>query len=365
MSLWWSKRYDVIVLEYGIDSPWEMTKLLKIIKPHIGIMTKLDSVHTEQFGNPNALAKEEVKMVLNTTEVVYLNADEHYTAELLDMIKVDTFVYGNDAQYNGHTCDISLKDEKMTRDPAKHTAQTMVSLLYHGQTQDIHTNLVGKEQYCYLGVALSIADIVAQRLQQQRADAWQKKALTLDLVLQPGRMSFFAGVSESIILDSSYNASPKSVQKVIENALMFKKQLPHYHKLLLIIGDMRELGDREEREHRKIAAFLDIADHLILVGNAVRHTQDELIKIGYSPQKIYHTRSALDAASHAKKILHADKDNDEHYLVMVKGSQNTIFLEEAVAHLLRYPSQKTHLTRQSRERKNKKDKFFASLRREK
>jgi len=56
-------------LEYGIDRPGEMDFLLTITKPHIGIFTAIDSVHSEQFGNPGEIAREEVKMLKSTLEL--------------------------------------------------------------------------------------------------------------------------------------------------------------------------------------------------------------------------------------------------------------------------------------------------------
>jgi UDP-N-acetylmuramyl pentapeptide synthase len=47
--LFGKKPYDVLILEYGIDRPGEMDFLLGIAKPHIGVFTAIDSVHSEQF----------------------------------------------------------------------------------------------------------------------------------------------------------------------------------------------------------------------------------------------------------------------------------------------------------------------------
>jgi UDP-N-acetylmuramoyl-tripeptide--D-alanyl-D-alanine ligase len=63
------KSYDIIILEYGIDHPGEMDFLLKIAKPHIGVFTAIDAVHSEQFGNPAEIAKEEIKMLKSTLEI--------------------------------------------------------------------------------------------------------------------------------------------------------------------------------------------------------------------------------------------------------------------------------------------------------
>ncbi|HCB51944.1 TPA: hypothetical protein DEP21_05280 [Patescibacteria group bacterium] len=85
-ALFAKKNYDIIVLEYGIDRPKEMEFLITIAKPHVGIFTAIDVVHSEQFGNPNEIAKEEVKMIQNTREVAFLNENDLYAMQLKDQI---------------------------------------------------------------------------------------------------------------------------------------------------------------------------------------------------------------------------------------------------------------------------------------
>jgi UDP-N-acetylmuramyl pentapeptide synthase len=43
--------------------------------------------------------------------------------------------------------------------------------------------------------------------------------LQLSLSLQSGRWSVFAGIEKSIIIDSSYNASPRSMHSIIQETL--------------------------------------------------------------------------------------------------------------------------------------------------
>ena len=68
-SLFGKKPYDIVVLEYWIDHPWEMEFLLNIVQPQIWVFTAIDSVHSMQFGSPENIAKEEKKMVQNTLEL--------------------------------------------------------------------------------------------------------------------------------------------------------------------------------------------------------------------------------------------------------------------------------------------------------
>jgi len=63
-----------------------MEFLLTIAKPDIGIFTAIDAVHSEQFGNPQAIAQEEIKMVQNTKSTVFLNSDDPYAMQIKDDI---------------------------------------------------------------------------------------------------------------------------------------------------------------------------------------------------------------------------------------------------------------------------------------
>ena len=121
---------------------------------------------------------------------------------------------------------------------------------------------------------------------------------------------------------------------------------------------MRELGDLTEREHRMIAGYVSqVADQVILVGKSmVDYLADELEKVGYNKNKVEKFYDAHIAGKHIQKILKEDKDD---YLVVCKGSQNTIFLEEAVKHFLLHPEDHKELTRQSNWWLNKKSKYFS------
>ena len=87
-----------------------MEFLMSIARPHIGVFTAIDSVHSEQFGNPAEIAREEVKMLKGTLEMGFLNANDPYAIQLKDQLHIDYLTYqteGNDIQ-----ADIHFKDEQ-------------------------------------------------------------------------------------------------------------------------------------------------------------------------------------------------------------------------------------------------------------
>jgi UDP-N-acetylmuramyl pentapeptide synthase len=59
--------------------------------------------------------------------------------------------------------------------------------------------------------------------------------LNLIYKLQPGRLSIFEGIENSVVVDSTYNASPLSVRKIINTAHNIRQQLFPQRKILLVL----------------------------------------------------------------------------------------------------------------------------------
>jgi UDP-N-acetylmuramyl pentapeptide synthase len=137
-------------LEYGIDRPGEMDFLLTITKPHIGIFTAIDSVHSEQFGNPAEIAREEVKMLKNTLEIGFLNANDTYAIQLKEHLAIDYLTYQTEG--NDITADITFKDEKFFLSEFKGGVGVGFHLRIKEKKYDIRTNILGKANYGYIGL---------------------------------------------------------------------------------------------------------------------------------------------------------------------------------------------------------------------
>lgn len=95
-----------------------------------------------------------------------------------------------------------------------------------------------------------------------------------------------------------------------------------------------------------------------MVGSAVEYTIDELKKMGHDMTTVRHFVSARAAGIWVRDYV---VQSDEQRLILAKGSQNTIFVEEAVEYLLANPDDVYHLPRQSSYWKSVKNTFFDSL----
>lgn len=348
------KPYDILILEYGIDTPWEMDFLLSIVRPDIGVFTAIDSVHSEQFGDPWAIAQEEIKMILATKETAFLNRDDDYAVQLYPRVGIEKFFY--QTEWYDSDADIRIEDELFVYDDGVYVT---FDLFVKNTKTTIKTNMIGKAHNGYVGVALTIADMLVYRY-EQRSILADLDAITIEYTLQPGRLSVFGGYRDSVIVDGSYNSSPRSVKKTIGAAYLLRQQLYPEHKILVILGDMKELGDLSEQEHRQIVSYVQwVADRVYLVWDMMtRFAADELDKIGFDMSTVQTSLSALDIGDALRTLL---KDSDEKYILVFKGSQNTVFLEEAIKQVLADPADVALLPRQNDWWMQKKNKFFDGL----
>lgn len=155
------KPYDVTVLEYGIDTPGEMSFLLSIVKPHISVLTKIDAVHSLQFGNPQEIAKEETKLQKGTVETCFINYDDSYGRSLRDHVDVDVL------RYETNECDatdITVRYNNYTLVPHGTIIGSSSDISIGSKHIHITTNILGKHNHGYAAVGLAIADIVHYKL---------------------------------------------------------------------------------------------------------------------------------------------------------------------------------------------------------
>jgi UDP-N-acetylmuramyl pentapeptide synthase len=107
---------------------------------------------------------------------------------------------------------------------------------------------------------------------------------------------------------------------------------------IAILGDMRELGLQTESEHKKVAkTAVKAADKIILIGPLMNQYALPLIKQSKIPVNWFST--AGEAANYLIENISGNE------IILVKGSQNTIFLEIVVEALLKNKSSVKNLCR--------------------
>jgi len=165
-------------------------------------------------------------------------------------------------------------------------------------------------------------------------------SLEKNLELPKGRSSLFKGINNSSIIDSSYNASLTATMTLLDLVDTLKKETGR--PIVFVWGDMRELGHEAELEHVDVAKHaVGIVDYLYLVGPLTRKHALPVLQVH---DDTFKELRWFDTSHRVGEFL---KDNlPKDAIVLVKGSQNTIYLEDAITYILKDEGDKKKLCRQ-------------------
>ena len=125
-------------------------------------------------------------------------------------------------------------------------------------------------------------------------------------------MSLEKGPKETLLLNDSLRANPASTSaglKTLAEILTGRK--------IAVLGEMGELGQYQEKEHRLIGqklAKLDI-DFFVGIGNLTHLIWEEAINNGFAKKRAFWAKDVVEAAQILEKLL---KKGDLWYL---KGSR--------------------------------------------
>jgi len=324
------EEYDTYIVEMGIDSPLEpknMEYLLKIVKPHIGIILNANATHSQPFDflvqtndlNKRSselvklIAKEKGKIVtkLRKNDFAIINSDQKEILDLKNKIKAKTLMFGtNDkstVKFSSYL--VNLKG-------------TTFEFKYKNQlaTINIKNELLAKHYGMTFAAAICVG--LSFKIEFQTS----AKLIEDNFILPRGRSSLIAGINDSLIIDSSYNSSKKPLLEMLD----LIDTLPAKRKIA-ILGDIRELGKVAKIEHEEIAKkSIKVCDVVLLVGPQMKNFALPIIK--KSKIEIYWFANAFEAANFWKNKIRKED------LILIKGSQNTLLLEIAVEILMKKPS---------------------------
>jgi UDP-N-acetylmuramoyl-tripeptide--D-alanyl-D-alanine ligase len=130
------------------------------------------------------------------------------------------------------------------------------------------------------------------------------------------------GVCGALIYDDSYNSSPASLRGALDVLA-----ISGMSRRIAVIGDMLELGDHADEEHRAAGQrTARAATYLVAVGEHARVIADAALAAGMPPDAVHVATGVDDAAERALELCAPDT------AVLVKASHG-LHLEQVVARL--------------------------------
>ena len=322
---------DVIIQELGSDRIGQVMQFCQYLHPDIGVVTAVSPEHMEYFKTMDAVAKEELELA-NFSKIALINRDDidGQYSKYLKNPKVNTYGTNATAEYHFISENFSMKTGNKGKFYAPELAEPI----------DVSIKVLGEHT---LRPAIAAA-AVALKLGMNPEEIFKglSKIRPAD-----GRMNILRGVENSIIIDDSYNSSPLAAMSSLRT--LYSINAP---QKIAILGSMNELGETSAEEHEKIGQLCDASqlDLVVTVGaEAEKYLAVEAQKNGC---KVKSFSNSVLAGTYVRNIL------EQGAVVLCKGSEGGIYLEEAVKALLQSPEDEKYLVRQSPKWTEKKAAFF-------
>jgi UDP-N-acetylmuramoyl-tripeptide--D-alanyl-D-alanine ligase len=327
----WQKSYPThIILEIGADRPYDIKSISEWIQPDITVVTQFGQVpvHIEFFPDRDAVIAEKGYLVeaLRESGLFVFNADDHDAKALLEKTKARKVSFG----IHEHA-DIKANGVMQYGHPIEGTE---AGVIVDGATNHIVLpDVIGRSPiYCALP-ALAVARELAIPLEIACASL-------RDSDKPKGRMRLLSGMNSSVIIDDTYNASPKAT----EHGLKTLSDMETSGRKIAVLGDMLELGVHTRDEHYKIGLEAAKSCHkLYTVGIRARVIAEGALDGGMLDENIMQCDTAIDAGKELVQVV------GPHDIVYMKGSQG-IRMERAVKMILAETHDPKHvLVRQEKE----------------
>ncbi|MBI2621959.1 MAG: UDP-N-acetylmuramoyl-tripeptide--D-alanyl-D-alanine ligase [Candidatus Levybacteria bacterium] len=320
------EKYDYYIAEMGIDSPYppkNMEYLLKIVKPKIGVLTNIFIEHSLYFDslvkgeNPDERKAEILEETAKQESLLLTSIDENGRS----IVNLDDRFISNLLPLRSKTITVSEKNKSAdfyivsSKTLGNHFLVKFIFL------KDEYLVKVPRPLPGYYSITIIMALAIAFSCGLSIKESLE--ALSNNFSLPAGRFEVFKGIKNSTILDSSYNSSLEAAI----GALRALKEAAGGRRKVAILGDMRELGSLSQLEHEALAReILKTCDFAILIGHAIQRFAAPILEEAKFDFLAFETFSKAKE-SIPTSIRRADA-------VLVKGSQNTLYLERAVEMLL-------------------------------
>ena len=277
-------KYDVIVLEVGMNHEGEIKRISDLIKPNCAIITNIGSAHIGNLGSKKNIFKAKMEIISSLKGLLIVNGDGKY----LNKTK-------------SYKCGINYNNDLIAYNINIYKEYTMFNIFIDKEYEVKFNNPVKEYipmilESIKVGIDFNISmDKILDKIANYESYDKRLRIIKKD---------------NYTIIDDSYNASYESVRC----GLVYLSRIES--DKIIILGDMLELGAFSKMYHKKINSILkNISNSKILtVGNYTKYIYSK------------HFKCNNDLINYLKEI-----DLRGNY-IYVKGS-NSMHLDEIVNYL--------------------------------
>lgn len=288
------EKTEVLVLEMGMDDFGQIEQLSRLATPDIAVITLIGDSHLEFLGSREGIAKAKLEIIAGLSEegVLIVPSQEPL---LQGEIGFKRLTFGQNVQ-----ADMQLISVQST------TNQTVFTI--KDSTILFELPIIGAYNAYNASIAILVGrlfgltdDIIASALASFKLTA--------------NRTEWLMGYNGSRLLNDAYNASPTSMKAILKDF----QEIGNSAKKIVVLGDMRELGENSKALHASLAdSIQENLDMVLLYGEhmgALYAVLKDRVPVLYEKEN--------------KQVLidwlkqHVEKDD----MVLIKSSFGTNLLE--------------------------------------
>ena len=297
MTLWrLSEGHQRAVLEMGFYMPGEIKFLCDLAQPQVGVVTTIGTVHAERAGSIEDIARGKAELIQALPPapegIAILNYDDELVRAMADQTEARIFYYGLSSEadlWADQVEGLGLEGIKCR-------------LNYRGESIYLKVPLIGRHSVHTVLRAAAVGLVEGL--------SWEEIGRGLRSEHTQLRLVAVKTTAGAMILDDTYNASPKSMLA----DLNLLEDLDG--RKIAVLGDMLELGHYEQQGHMKVGIrAAQVADVLVTVGRLGKIIASAAADTDYNKENIHTFEDTNEAIVFLREFL---EKND---VVLVKGSR--------------------------------------------
>jgi UDP-N-acetylmuramoyl-tripeptide--D-alanyl-D-alanine ligase len=299
------ERTGAVVVEMGTSAPGEIGRLASVVRPHVGIITNVGAGHLAGLGSLEGVRGEKGSLLdaLVGRRLAILNADDPSFGALRERAPGPMISFGTAPEAHVRATDVRC-DGDGTR-------------FVVGGRHEVALRLLGRHAVSNALAALACACAAG-------VDMDAAVAALGAVPSPPGRLAV-RRLGDVTVIDDTYNSNPGSFAAAVQT--LAELRLPG--RLVVVVGDMLELGSSSSALHRAAGRGLAAAGPALVVAVG-EHAGDLLGGLSDAGLPACAGRACRDL-DEACAVLGAELRGGD--VVLLKGSRG-VKLDQLVSRLV-------------------------------
>ena len=257
---------QVLVLEMGMRGLGHIERLCSIAPPDISVILNVGLAHVGEVGSIEAIAEAKSEIVRFAREgaATVLNADDHRVRQMAALAHGEVVYFGQEVSDAFHGIGPKVRASEVSIDERARASFTL-SIGTGADAARVALHVSGEHQVANALAVSAVAHVLGFST-EQIAVALSKARIASDWRMDV--VSTRAGVT---VINDAYNANPQSMAAGLRAAASMSRG----GRLIAVLGDMLELGDSADAQHRLLGEFATEmnVDSLYFVGDGGTEVQ--------------------------------------------------------------------------------------------